>query len=123
MLNVDAFIVRQNIKRAAAGQELDSSYLARLSSDAIPALVSAFQSETQTEDIKESVGAALACQRLAIENELLLRSTWQSFHYSDWYAARQMSIIQELLEGYQVVEDDYIVEVVSPRGKTIACQY
>lgn len=42
-MNVDAFIVRQNVDRALRGEEFDVSYLANLSSDAVPALAAAYQ--------------------------------------------------------------------------------
>jgi len=123
VLNVDAFIVRQNIKRATAGQELDASYLSSLSSDAVPVLVSAFQSETQNAEIEDGIGMALVCHRQAVENESKLRNTWQSFHYSNWNAANQMTNVQDLLGEYQVIEGDYLVEVISPRGTVIDCQH
>ena len=40
-LNPDAFIVRTNLARAEKGQNLDASYLASLSADAVPPLITA----------------------------------------------------------------------------------
>src|SRR5207247_11120465 len=40
-LNPDAFIVRANAERAAAGRDFDAAYAASLSADAVPDLVAA----------------------------------------------------------------------------------
>ncbi len=41
VLNPQALVVRANVKRARAGEELDVAYLARLGADAVPALINA----------------------------------------------------------------------------------
>ena len=60
-LNVDDFIVRQNVDRAHRGQGLDVAHLASLSTDAVPALVEEFASQSSPPETREAVGAALAC--------------------------------------------------------------
>ena len=42
-MNVDGFIVRQNVERAVQGEVFDVSYLTGLSTDAVPALAAAYQ--------------------------------------------------------------------------------
>ena len=61
LLNVDKFIARNNINRAVQGEQLDILYLSTLSSDAIPALVNSFSSDTFLPKIHEGIGASLVC--------------------------------------------------------------
>ncbi len=61
LVNVDRFIVQQNVRRAMQGQPLDVAYLASLSSDAVPALVTTLQDATLPLKTREAAGAALAC--------------------------------------------------------------
>ncbi len=61
VLNVDGFIVRQNVERAVGGQELDVAYLASLTSDSIPALVEKFNDTELSQEIHEQLGASLTC--------------------------------------------------------------
>ena len=79
ILNVDAFIVRQNVQRVVDGNvtfesdpdrgqiesdELDISYFTELSADALPALVDAYHSNSLPASVKDALGASLACLRL-----------------------------------------------------------
>jgi len=63
LLNVDAFIARTNVERASSGGDLDHLYLASLSDDAVPVLVSAFQAATERGDalLANQLTVALAC--------------------------------------------------------------
>jgi hypothetical protein len=73
VLNVDAFIVRQNIQReirsttdeqfAQGRADLDVQYFLDLSDDAIPPLVSAYYSKSLPAPVKEKVAAALTCKQ------------------------------------------------------------
>ncbi len=75
VLNVEAFIVRQNIQREIKGYDdvplrLDSQYFLNLSDDAVPALVAGFQNNSLTDSVREELGAALACKRYEHESDL-----------------------------------------------------
>jgi len=59
VVGVDALIVRQNLARAQAGAELDVTYLAGLSPDAVPALTQALP--TLDAATAADVRAALGC--------------------------------------------------------------
>ena len=69
LLNVDKFIASNNINRAVQGEQLDTSYLSTLSSDAIPALVNSFSSDRLSPEIHEGIGASLACYREIKKND------------------------------------------------------
>ena len=79
LLNVDAFIVKQNVQRELRGDAdksltqgrvaLDAQYFLDLSDDAVPALASAFQNKSLPVDVREKVGAALFCKRYDREQD------------------------------------------------------
>ena len=91
-MNVDGFIVRQNVNRAVQGEEFDVSYLADLSSDAVPALADAYQAQDLPASVKEGVGAALACYS-AESNEIRQISALAILsHLSRWNATQDFDI-------------------------------
>lgn len=121
LLNVDDFIVRQNVQRAVDGEELDVSYLAGLSADAAPALAAAFRSPTLPDSVKEGVGAALAC----IAGDRMQRDSdpsWQSFHVSRWNESAILESLEKDLENYQVDNlDEWGHTVTTPGGEEYQC--
>jgi hypothetical protein len=127
LLNVDAFIVRQNVKRYAAtgdieilenssgrtgiqSAELDLRYLFDLSYDAIPGLV-AFVDEAQGE-IRTELVSQLACEREKLDSRLQSLK-WPSIHFSRLRAQHALEGISDLLDEYPVVHsrDGRVVEV------------
>ncbi len=121
LLNVDSFIVHRNINRAETGAELDTSYLASLTYDAVPALVKEFISPIHSPQIKEDIGAVLKCYGVRIGNETRQGTSWQSFHFSDWTAQRNLQIVQEKLKNFHVLEELGSFQVTSPGGKVFQC--
>ncbi len=135
LLNVDAFIVRQNIQREIRGQaetptdtvdnarggrvELDSQYFITLSDDAIPALVEGFQNKALPASEKEKIGAALACKRH--EHELDRERPWQGFHLSHFYADRAFASIKKALDTYEITPVDWYMQVTTPGGEEFSC--
>lgn len=123
LLNVDAFIVRQNIQREIQGQaseDLDSRYFLDLSDDAIPPLVNALQTPTLPDSVHEKVGAALACirhQRGGDESE----RTWQSFHFARLNADNALASVSAELDEYEIVERDWTPKAISPSGAEYDC--
>jgi hypothetical protein len=79
-LNVDAFIVRQNVKRAHQGSPLDVIYLASLSTDAVPALAQAYLGDDLSAEQRRALGAQLVCQAERLKRAQPL--PWPSFHLS-----------------------------------------
>jgi len=129
-LNVDAFIVRQNIQRELRGAgsqsasqnrvDLDALYFVSLSEDAIPPLVDAFRSKSLPVAVKEKIGAALTCKRYEYKQNKT-EYPWQSFHFSLWNAGRAFEEANKELEAYQVRDVDRRVEVETPAGETFPC--
>lgn len=130
ILNVDAFIVKQNIQReirGAAGEtstqgrvDLDAQYFLDLSDDAVPSLVSAFRSKSLPKPVREKVGASLACIRYTRdldEREL----SWQSFHFSRFYADRALAEVKGQLDAYNIIDKELPVMVENPSGEEFSC--
>lgn len=125
ILDVDAFIVNQNIQRELKGtsvEKLDSVYFIELSDDAIPPLVDALRSPTLPEPVHEKVGAALACIRY---NRDLLRGdreyTWQSFHFSRLNAETALASVRDEIDKFKIDDSQYPAVAVSPSGEEFYC--
>jgi hypothetical protein len=130
LLNVDAFIVKQNIQReirsatdqafAQGRADLDTQYFLDLSEDAIPPLVNAFHSKTVPAFVREKVGAALACKLYEREpDERVI--PWQAFHFSRFNADTAFKQVAKELKEYQVIDKDWPVMVETPGGEEFSC--
>jgi hypothetical protein len=130
LLNVDAFIVRQNIQReirsandkafAQGRADLDAQYFLDLSEDAIPPLVDAFHSKSVPASVKEKVGAALACKLHEREQEERV-IPWQGFHFSRFNADTAFKQVAKELKEYPVMDKDWPVMVETPGGEEFSC--
>jgi hypothetical protein len=137
ILNVDAFIVRQNVQRVVDGNMtfqsdpgrgqlesdvLDISYFTELSADALPALVDAYHSKVVPAPVKDALGAALACIRY--QRAVAAPDTnWRSYHLSRWEQARLLEVIRPELKGYFISAQDYDRIITTPLGKEYNCGY
>jgi hypothetical protein len=130
VLNVDAFIVRQNIQReihstadelSVNGRaDLDAQYFVNLSDDAIPPLAGAFHSKSMPARVREKIGAALACKLYERgQNERTI--PWQGFHFSRWNADKAFEQVSKELKTYQVLDKDWPVMVETPGGEEFSC--
>ncbi len=122
LMNVDGFIVRQNVARAAAGESLDVAYLASLSPDSVPAQVDALQDGTLTPATRNAVGASLAC-RVYAERSQNHDKNWRGFTLSRWWADQSMgqADVKEILNNYGILDNDYPVQVQTPLGDKFDC--
>lgn len=130
VLNVDAFIVNQNVQREIRGTtdktfaqgraDLDAQYFLDLSDDAIPPLVSAFHSNSMPVSVKEKIGAALACKQYERKQDARTYP-WQSFHFSRWQADSKLNAMKTELGAYQIIDKDWPFKVQTPNGEEFAC--
>lgn len=130
VLNVDAFIVNQNVRReirsttdqefARGRADLDTQYFLDLSDDAIPPLVDAFQSKTMPDAVKEKIGAALACKSYE-RKQAQSQIPWQGFHFSRSNADTALQQVSQELDAYQIVDKDWPVMVETPGGEEFSC--
>jgi hypothetical protein len=130
LLNVDAFIVKQNVQREIRGDadksltqgrvDLDAQYFLDLSDDAVPALASAFQNKSLPVEVREKVGAALFCKRYEREQDER-KIPWQSFHVSRFTADKIFSNINKGLDAYEITDDQWPVKIKTPSGEEFSC--
>jgi hypothetical protein len=120
LMNVDGAIVHHNVWRAVQGRHFNVSHLASLSSDAVPALADEFLSPSLPTEIREGVGAALVCQRAALEAEA--QTDWRAFHGSDWLAERALQDAQGELSGYHYKTIYGLARVRTPGNVVYYCR-
>jgi len=122
LLNVDAFIVKQNIQREISANNasvervgLDAQYFLDLSDDAVPALANAYRTPSLPDSVKEKIGAALACirrQRPSRDN------SWQSFQVSRLTADNELIALMKELDKYKITDTNM---VITPKGDEFSC--
>jgi hypothetical protein len=130
LLNVDAFIVKQNLQReirsttdktfAQGRADLDAQYFVDLSDDAIPPLVSAFHSKSMPVPVREKIGAALAC-KLYERGQKKSTTPWQGFHFSRWNADQAFQQVSGELKAYEIIDKDWPVKVKTPDNEEFPC--
>lgn len=122
-VNVDAFIVRQNIVRELSADEdkapLDAQYFLTLSNDSIPPLSAAIQAPTLPDTVKETLSATLVC--IQAERRSSDDFPWPSFHFSRLAADRALFEVKPWLRGYQVVKANGELKVISPDKTQFSC--
>jgi hypothetical protein len=101
ILNVDAFIARQNANRVQAGEELDITYLASLSEDVVPALGKIYTGASGSGELLEEITGAIACHAAVngdydYGNHPYQNYTWQSFHLARYQAQKTWQVLQQL---------------------------
>jgi len=129
VLNVDGFIVKQNIQRELRGSadkaftqgrsDLDAQYFLDLSDDAVPALVDGFTNRSLPENVREKIGAALVCKEYDRRGDKHL--PWQAFHLSRVFADTALSKVDKQLDGYTITDTDWPVKVETPSGDEFSC--
>lgn len=125
ILNVDVFIVRQNIQRelnnaAPDMVDLDAQYFIDLSDDAVPTLTQTLQSTAAPDPVREKIGAALACIQGEREQENR-RNSWQSFHFARHQADQALASVKQQLDEYILDDREYPVMVTTPSGTEYPC--
>lgn len=130
VLNVDAFIVKQNIQREIDGAndkslaqgraDLDTQYFLDLSDDAVPVLTNAFLDTALPSTVNEKLGAALTCKRYLREQDDRTYP-WQAFHFSRYNADLSLARIDKKLDAYKIKDTDWPVTVTTPDGEEFSC--
>jgi hypothetical protein len=130
LLNVDAFIVKQNIQReirsttdqtfAQGRADLDAQYFVDLSDDAVPSLVHAFHSKVLPTSVREKVGAALVCKQYEHKQDTR-KYLWQSFHFSRFYAETAFKQLNKELDSYKILDKDWPPKVQTPSAQEFPC--
>ncbi len=126
-LNVDRFIVEQNISRsintpnAEEVVKLDTGYLYSLSYDSIPPLVAFFTAPETPEGIKNEIGGVLACRLADIDLEA--NEPLTSYHYARSKAVQLLSEQMMHLSDYPISSDEYgYITYVEVNGVVKECR-
>jgi len=117
LLNVDAFIVRQNVARLEQGGEIDLDYLVTLSVDAAPELVELAGQDLEDEDI---LLGELACWNVQLEDDLKAQS-WPSSHQSRKAANDSFAQLEDSFKDYRVYQEDWGWWMVVIDGESREC--
>jgi hypothetical protein len=121
IINVDGFVVHQNVRAALEGSELDANYINSLSSDSIPALVEEFRKADQPKAIHDVLGAELACRTARASD--LTNHDWQSYRFGEAEAYQALMQNQDAWSGYQVVKDPQNGWQVKTAAGTHSCDW
>lgn len=117
-LNVDAFVVRQNVGRALQGRGLDVPYLASLSTDSLPALAGILEDSNMPGLTRDAVGAVLFCRLRAVSSGPS-SADWRSFTLSRWLAEGDLRRVGPGLAGYHFLDDRF--NLLTPGGVKYNC--
>ena len=124
ILNLDRFIVTQNIARSLettsdeVETELDTGYLHSLSYDSIPPLISFYNRAEAPDPLKDELGGILACRLAALDSPQDI--PWSSWHASRTRAVELLQNSTESLADFPVIEKqgELFVEI---NGRTMSC--
>ena len=118
ILNVDGFIVNQNVKQAGSGEGLDVNYLNSLSTDAVPAMIQQYSNPTLPSATREKLGASLACRQKVTNNPADL--LWQEFNLSESNAYHLLQKNASSWQQYRpyLMDNEWFIKV---EGEEIAC--
>lgn len=118
-VNVDQFIVRQNLTHRERIGEVDVEYLLSLSNDAVP-LLAAHLGQFQGE-ARQQVVANLLCRRQALRARLE-SDGWPAIRLSDLRARSALSTVEAAFEGYSISQSNGAFEVSPPGGELGTCR-
>ncbi|MBI2757846.1 MAG: DUF4173 domain-containing protein [Chloroflexi bacterium] len=119
LLNVDGFIVRQNVNRATQGKGLDVPYLVSLSTDSVAVLADEFQSAALPGLTRDAVGAVLFCRTQS--NSGGPAKDWRGFTLSQWRAEAAINKAQEKLSRYRIVNENFPIQILTPGSVLYNC--
>lgn len=122
LINIDGVIVRLNVQRALAGEELDLDYLAGLSNDAVPAMVDLFNNDALPAEVHDGLGVSLAC-RTAEMDSANAPVPWTALHYADRTAQRLFNQHASALAAYPVSLDKNGWRQVEVNEKNRSCPF
>lgn len=129
ILNVDAFIVEQNVRRELMGValqdedrvDLDAQYFNDLSDDALPSMVDVFKDRSLPDEVHEKIGASLACN-LYKRGQDDRKLSWKSFHFARFNADRALDSVKRELSEYKVTDEEWPVTItVASTGEEYQC--
>jgi hypothetical protein len=120
LMNVDGYIVQQNVARAMEGKELDSSYLSELSDDSVPAMFSLYNDPNLPAFIHDGLGGELTCRVLKMTPEE--PDHWRGYNWGRSQAAALLTAQKDaLISRYQ--DKSSAEPQVTVGGETRSCYF
>jgi hypothetical protein len=110
LMNVDGFVAKNDIQHAAQGHDLDVEYLAELTTDAVPALITAYQDPTLPETVHDGLGVQLACRTQGLQ--YVQETDWRGFRFGQSRAV-------QLLKQNESSWSKYTALVKAEDGSTV----
>ncbi len=116
LLNVDQFIVDQNISRVIQSEKnedpikLDTGYLYSLSYDSIPPLIAYYEDPNISENLRYQIGAVLACRLYTLDLER--NEPLTSYHHARAKAIAALNGQIYALEDYEIIQENYSYYIV-----------
>ena len=104
-----------------AGEELDFNYLQQLGTDAVPAMVSAYQDPGLPAKAKEVLGSALACRTATFTTADYTPVPWQGFTISGYRAEKLLKEKAALWSSYKVFESPDWGDSILIGGEEFTC--
>ncbi len=121
LINVDGFIVRQDIQRAMEGKYLNIADLSQLSQDSVPALVDEFLSPAPSATLHEELGVILVCH-IRYSDTTPPMGDWRSFTYSKFAEKAALDKVRSSLDEYHLNTDAWPFRVRTPSSEVYECR-
>jgi hypothetical protein len=119
LVNVDSFIVNQNIQRLEVEEAaLDTHFLHTLSDDSIPTLIDNWDNPFLSSLEQQEIAAILACRAYLFEE---VERKWQGFTLPDYRARKALEENKELWEDVQILENEYRTKYIKVAEKEFYC--
>jgi hypothetical protein len=134
ILNVDRWIVVQNVQRVLEGNsladiqtsekpddKLDTQYLQFLSADSVPAIIDAQQNTKLSQENRNELAAVLTC-RINLMAEERRSDSWASYHWAKNDAWYQLMVHRMDFSAARAYQNQYGVWWVMVNGESFPCE-
>ena len=120
-LNVDRFILIQNIERSKDDSSLDIAYLSSLSEDIVPLLLDRYKQADGNDALQYELAAVMGCHYY-IHDAYEYTESWKGFNLSKEIARRESGQVLKIIERHNLlIEDDDGYSYLIINGEEIYC--
>ena len=118
LVNVDRFVAQKNIARISHGYDLDVEYLSQLTTDAVPVMMQTYLDSSQSQGLRDELGAELACRAYALKSKPA--QPWQSYRFGEARAEKLLLDHQSDWNKYMIKASNEGQQAVY-KGVTYSC--
>ena len=120
-VNIDGFIIRENVRRLSdEDAALDTYHLNTLSDDGIPTLIEKADDNYLSIEEKETIAAILACR---VDRYQESERGWLSFTLPHYLAKKALEENQSLWDEVKLIENDWGGKYTKIDGEEFYCGY